>query len=318
MHIRPYTTDDTPALIEIHNSLNIAWPEPPGNAEAWAEADRSRDPALAFQRWAAEDHGRVVGFASYGQFSGEACARFFQVKVEVHAGYQRRGIGSALYDAVTAGMEPYRPSMLRADAFTNLPQGFAFLRKRGYFEAFRETPVHLNLASFESAPYAGLEPRLAEQGITIRTLSELETDPERDRKLYDLYWAVNEDVPHEAAFPSTPPCFEDFQRWFLNPAATLPDAYFIALHGKRYIGLRELFTYPGSRAMLGSLLGVLREYRGRGVGLALHLRGIRYASAHGYEQVKTCTAVQNAPMQALFNRLGYTRDPEWQQCQKDL
>ena len=50
----------------------------------------------------------------------------------------------------------------------------------------------------------------------------------------------------------------------------------------------------------------------------MQLRGIAYAREHGYPQLKTCTAVQNAPMQALFNKLGYGRDPEWLQCQKDI
>ena len=51
---------------------------------------------------------------------------------------------------------------------------------------------------------------------------------------------------------------------------------------------------------------------------AHHYLGIAYARAHGYRLLKTCTAIQNAPMQALFNKLGYARDPEWQQCQKDI
>jgi RimJ/RimL family protein N-acetyltransferase len=79
-----------------------------------------------------------------------------------------------------------------------------------------------------------------------------------------------------------------------------------------------MFKYPGSDTLLGSLLGVRREYRKRGIGLAMQLRGIAYAREQGCRLLKTCTAIQNAPMQALFNKLGYTRDPEWQQCQKDI
>jgi hypothetical protein len=33
---------------------------------------------------------------------------------------------------------------------------------------------------------------------------------------------------------------------------------------------------------------------------------------------KTCTAINNVPMQALFYKLGYAHDPEWLQCQKDI
>jgi CTP synthase (UTP-ammonia lyase) len=50
----------------------------------------------------------------------------------------------------------------------------------------------------------------------------------------------------------------------------------------------------------------------------MQLRGIAYAREHGYPVLKTCTGINNTPMQALFNKLGYARDPEWQQCQKDI
>ena len=65
-------------------------------------------------------------------------------------------------------------------------------------------------------------------------------------------------------------------------------------------------------------LGVQRAYRRQGIGLAMQLRGIAYAREHDYPELKTCTAVHNFPMQALFDKLGYARDPEWLQCQKDI
>lgn len=92
----------------------------------------------------------------------------------------------------------------------------------------------------------------------------------------------------------------------------------MTLRGDEYVGLRELGADPGSEVLQGGLLGVRREHRQLGIGLAMQLRGIAYARQHGYPVLKTCTAVQNAPMQALFNKLGYARDPEWQQCQKNI
>ena len=47
---------------------------------------------------------------------------------------------NGVYDQVMAGLQPFDPHILRADAFANLPQGFRFLQKRGFYEAFRETP----------------------------------------------------------------------------------------------------------------------------------------------------------------------------------
>ncbi len=215
-----------------------------------------------------------------------------------------------------AGLESLAPRVLRANAFANRPAGFQFLQRRGFYEAFRETPVHLDVAAFDPQPYAGLEDRLRERGISLTTLREQAADPERDQKLYELYWEATEDVPQEDTRIERQP-FEEWVKWGLQDPTILPDAYFIARRGPDYIGLRELSQDPDSQVLLGGLLGVRRSERGQGLGLALQLRGIAYARAHGVPVLKTCTAIQNVPMQALFNKLGYARDPEWQQCQKD-
>jgi mycothiol synthase len=192
MQIRHFRCEDYPALVAIHNSQGIIWPERPPNPEAWAEADRNRSPNSTFQRWVAVVEGGVVGFASYAQNSWNYPPQSFYVNVEVLSEYQHRGIGSSLYNQVIEGLQRFNPPALRADAFTNLPHGFAFLQKRGFYEAFRETPVHLNVTSFNPDPYADLEPKLNAQGVFIKTVAELRSDPDRDRKIYELYCTVEE------------------------------------------------------------------------------------------------------------------------------
>ena len=317
MNVRTFTPDDYPAIVSIHNSLNIIWPEKPRTSEGWAEADRNRNPKCKYQRWVAVKNGEAIGFGSYGQSSFDYHPQRFYVNVETHPEYQRQGIGTALYDQIMDGLQAFDPRVLRADAFTNLPQGFAFMQKRGFYEAFRETPVHLDVAGFDPDPYADLEAKLRAQGVVIKSLRELESDPDRDHKLYDLYWEATEDLPSEDDGIEKQP-FDEWVKWGLNDPTILHDAYFVALREDDYIGLRELGKDPDNDILQGGLLGVRRVERKHGIGLAMQLRGIAYAREHGYPVLKTCTAIQNAPMQALFNKLGYARDPEWQQCQKDI
>lgn len=317
MEIRHFSSADYPAVAAVHNSLGIVWPERPRTPEAWAEADRSRSPKLRYQRFVALEEDGVVAFSSYGQSIVDYHPQRFYVNVEVSPAHQHRGIGAALYDRLIAELQPFDPRVLRADAFANHPQGFAFLQARGFYEAWRETPVHLDVESFDPRPYAGLEPRLQANAIAVKTLRQLESDPERDAKLYDLYWNVTDDVPQEDTRIEHQP-FDEWASWALGDPTLLHDAYCIAEHGDTYVGLSEWGVDPGSDALWGGLLGVRRAFRGQGIALALQLRAIAYAAAHGYLLVKTCTAIQNAPMQALFNKLGFGRDPEWQQCQKDI
>ena len=317
MNIRIFTADDYPAIVKIHNSLNIVWPERPRTPEGWAEADRNRNPKCKYKRWVAVKDGDVVGCGSYGQNIFEYHPQRFNINVQVSPNYQRQGFGMALYDRIMAELQPFDPRVLRADAFTNLPQGFRFLQKRGFYEAFRETPVHLDIASFDPSPYADLEAKLQDKGFVIKTVREMESDPDRDRKIHALYWEAFEDVPQEGLEVERQ-SFDEWVKWGLNDPTILHDAYFIAVRGDEYVGLRELGKDPDSDVLLGGLLGVRRAYRRQGIGLAMQLRGIAYAREQGYPVLKTCTAIQNFPMQALFNKLGYARDPEWLQCQKDI
>jgi GNAT superfamily N-acetyltransferase len=317
MNIRVFAADDYPAIVNIHRSLSIQWPEQPRTPEGWAEADRLRNPEYCFQRWVAVIDGKVAGFGSYAQYSVDYHPQRFYVNVEVSPSYQRRGIGAALYDRIMAELQALDPRVLRADAFTNLPEGFRFLQKRGFYEAFRETPVHLDVATFDPSPYAGLEAKLLSKGIAVKTLREMESDPGRDRKMYDLYWEVTEDVPQEDPRIERQG-FDEWLTWGLLDPTILPDAYLVAVCGDEYVGLSEWAKDPDNDVLLGGLLGVRRAYRKQGIALAMTLGAIAYASEHDHPVLKTCTAIQNLPMQALFNRLGFARDPEWLQCQKDL
>jgi mycothiol synthase len=317
LKIRAFTAEDYPAIIDIHNSLEISWPERPQTPEAWAEIDKNRHPKCKFQRWVAVEDGRVVGVGVYGQNIFEYQPQRFNINIEIRPEYQRQGIGGALYEQIMDGLQPFAPRILRADAFTNLPQGFKFLQKRGFYEAFRETPVRMDTASFDPASYADLEAKLMKKGITIKTLREMASDPDRDQKLYELYWEAFADVPQEGINVEKQ-SFDTWVGWGLNDPAILPDAYLIAVHDAEYVGLRELGADPDTKVLQGGLLGVRRAYRRQGIGLAMQVRGIIYAKEHSYPELKTCTAVQNDPMQAIFNKLGYIRGPEWLQCQKDI
>jgi len=317
MKIRQFSKDDYPAIVNIHTSLNISWPEQPRTPDGWFRADQNRNPKLKFQRWVAVKDSQVVGFGNFAQSSYDYHPLIFNINVEVSPSFQNQGFGSALYQQILNGLKPFNPRILRADAFTNLLQGIRFLNNRGFYEAFRETTVQLDVTSFDASPYLGLEMKLAKKGIVIKTLQKMEIDPYRDRKLYDLYWDVSRDQPHEGVEIEKQE-FDEWLDWGIYDPVVLPDAYFIAVRGDEYIGLRELGKDPDSDVLLGGLLGVRRGYRRQGIGLALQLRGISYAKTSGYSELKTCTARVNHPMQKLFDKLGYVRGPEWLQCQKDL
>ena len=67
MDIRIFTPQDYPAIIAIHNSQNILWPEWPRTPEALAEADSRLSQKSRHRRQVGVEDSRVVGIASYTQ-----------------------------------------------------------------------------------------------------------------------------------------------------------------------------------------------------------------------------------------------------------
>lgn len=117
----------------------------------------------------------------------------------------------------------------------------------------------------------------------------------------------------------TPLPFEEFLVRELNLPNAIPGATFLAKDGDRVVGVSSLLTMDAlSDALDVGFTGVVPEYRGRGIAMALKLETIRYAQTHGYRQIQTGNLSQNLPMLRINLALGFEREPAWITFQKDL
>jgi len=92
----------------------------------------------------------------------------------------------------------------------------------------------------------------------------------------------------------------------------------VAVSGGIYIGYSELFAGRQVDTLRQEATAVRRAYRRRRVALALKLRGLAYAQAHGYARVDTGMASNNAAMVALNTRLGFVPERAYLTFRKDL
>ncbi len=276
--------------------------------EALEQEDRSLDPALNFMRFVAEDSsGRAVGTASVGHDRWNPTAGVWIMRVFVLPEFQRRGVGTMLYRAILNHLEPFALHELKTQAREDNQAAIAFLDQRGFREVWRRFQSTLETANFDFSPYAGLEQKLADNGVQIVTYSELEGDPERDQKLFELDKELSFDIPTGEALED--PSFELWKTEFLESPRVLEPAFFVAVAGDDYVGLSTLWT-DGQR-LLTAMTGVRRTHRGLGLALALKLRGISYAKDHGGKEITTMNDAPNAAMIGINEKLGFKRAPEW-------
>ena len=119
--------------------------------------------------------------------------------------------------------------------------------------------------------------------------------------------------------PLTKPTFEHWQKTVLENPNLLPDAWFIALDGDRYVGESTLLkSRADPNVLYTGATGILREYRRRGIALALKLRAIRYAKSVSCPQIRTWNETNNRAMLSINEALGFVKQPAWISFAKTL
>jgi len=231
--------------------------------------------------------------------------------------FQRRGFGTLLLHDLFEAIEPYDPLVLRSSCCEDSTNSVGFLQHHGFREEHRLWESHLDVLAFDLTPYEKARERVRDQGIRIVPLSELPQENDWEHKLYELIIHIQADMP--APEPFVAYSFEEWQKFEFNRPSRKPDAFFIALDGDRFVGVSILMSDPSDAAQLNTDdTGVVRDYRHRGIALALKLHGIAYAKSHGYRKIRTMNESTNRAMLTINERLGFVKRPAWIAFVRDL
>ncbi len=310
-----YGEADYAALVTVSN---LVYDEYPGTLEEWKHDDAHRPAHLKHRRWLARLGGEVVAYAGYSQHESMYNPRLFHIEVAVRPDRQGRGVGLALYTTVLEALAPFDPLRVRARTRADKPRAVRFLAALGFSEDMRDWESRLDVAAFDPAPYAGHEARVTAGGIAIVTAAELiARDPEHRRKLYELDLQLSQDVPRPE--PHTDFTYASFEHFVFNSPNALFDGFFVAVDGEQYVGMSNLWKSPADpRELYTGLTGVRRDYRRRGIALALKLRAIDYARRHGVSTLKTWNESNNRAMLSINEALGFVKQPAWVSYVKHL
>jgi GNAT superfamily N-acetyltransferase len=223
-----------------------------------------------------------------------------------HAGVlpeaRRRGVGGALYAAVSEHARAAGKEFLLAMATDDQLEAIEFLRHRGFEERERMKSVRLQLP--------GLTPPAvdAPEGIEITTL---EDRPDLEAGLYDVALETLPDIPGDG--PQAPGTLEEFVARDVRKPSIPAWGYAIALERAtgRAVGYASL-AIPGGTPTLAwhHMTAVVRDWRGHGLATAMKRATIRAAIEHGLEALEGTNDVDNAPMRAVNRGLGYLPRPD--------
>jgi GNAT superfamily N-acetyltransferase len=286
MTIRPLELDrDADDLVAL---MRDASPTATVNRAAIVQRVETVPERARLRVWVAEVDGETIG-------RGEAFMNFFStgsrtcfVGVTVRSDHRRCGIGSQLYELTERYAGDIGAAGLIANFFEN-PGGVAFALARGWHEVRAETESVLDPRTVTEQPPAGVD---------LRPVSDV--DPR-------LVWRVDAeatlDVPQTERVDDIP--YDEWRQHVLEFPLFVPEGSFVAMVDGIAAAVSLLVADNESGRGANMFTGTLREYRGRGLALAVKLATTRWAAKHGITQISTDNDETNAPMLAINRRLGY-------------
>ncbi len=264
------------------------------------EWEARRWEGLIRHRLVAEDGSRIVGYASSAHQSWDPPGRL-ELWVAVSKTDRRPGIGSSLYDAALACALNNGATVLTGEVREGDTESLRFAEARGYRLDRHLFESQLDVAEFDETPFAAVIPRLEAEGIRFFSLADRDT-PEIRRGLHEVNAATALDIPgYEGVFST----FDEFSQMVFASSWYIPEGQIMAAEGDRIVGLAAIAYYPEQELMINNMTGVLPQYRGRKIALALKLLAIGLAQRKGVRHIRTDNDSANAPMLAINRKLGY-------------
>lgn len=274
-------------------------------------------PMVSFKIVAEErSFGKAVAFGYLQSDIESFDPHTFWVDVAVAAEHRRRGLGLALAGAINLEAGRRNARRLWAGVRADDPRAVRFLSHQGFSERRRTWRSNLDLAGAENLP--DRTELLTREGISFTTLAEENMEStEFLRDLYDLSVSTSTDEPRIG--PYTPLTFERWVELEIREPWLLPEAYFLAREGGRFVALstlRRSEVEPGT--LIQAFTGTRAEFRGRGIATELKRRGLEYGRRHGYQRIRTGNDSLNHPMLAINRRMGFLPERERIVSEKDL
>jgi GNAT superfamily N-acetyltransferase len=176
-----------------------------------------------------------------------------------------------------------------------------FTRSLGFEVERHRIRAYLDLGTFAEGAFARTLEGVRAAGIEFTTLADMGDTLQARRRVYELNRTISADVPGRGPFWS----FDEYLKLRFDRAWYRADGVTLAVAGEAWVGLNQVGIHADEGLAFVEMTGVVVQYRGRKIGQALELMGIRCARRYGAGTLGTSIDVENAPMLAISRKLGY-------------
>ena len=285
--------------------------------EEWAIRDKNfqRDRLLLYK------DGMVVGYLGYAQGRDENHRNcYFNIFLDPE--YNGNGYRQLLYERMLEDIKSFDCNKLYADVYEhpNYEEYKQLLLKNKFYIGMKIRESSLDLETLNLDEYIPLLEKLDAKGIQFYDAkNEMRDFPNHYKKLEELGWEYGKDFPMPEGIAHTREPFEQYMKYQKLFEEKRYGIEIVAVEGDTYVGATDIHILPKSdphKAWTGSL-GVLREYRRRGIATALKVKAFEKLKEKGVKQVRTDNE-ENNPMYKINVALGFTPEPYCYDYQRDI
>ena len=168
-----------------------------------------------------------------------------------------------------------------------------------------------DITKIDLKKYQPLIKKLESEGIQFYDSKEEMTEfPDHYKKLEELEWAYSQDFPIPDGIEHTRPPFDHYMKILNDYYENFYGTDMVAVIDGKYIGSTDLEVFPKTephKAWTGGL-GVLKEFRRKGIATALKIKAIEKLLKKGVTEVRTDNE-ENNPMYKINVALGFKPVP---------
>ena len=271
-----------------------------------------RDKSLIRNRLLLYNDNILIGLLYYVQGrdkNSRTC--FFNIVLDPQ--YQNNGYRELLYQEMFKEIQFFKCNKLYSNIYDhpNYKSHENFLISHKFKLAQKNREYFCDITKVDVKKYRPLIHKLESDGIEFYdSRDQMLNFPNHFRKLEELEWIVEQDIPQPIGFK---PCRTPFKQWkkvILNFYQNSYGVDIVAVKEGKYIGSTDIEVYSKSEPQKGwtNGLGVIRDFRRRGIATALKIKAIEALLKKGVTELRTDNE-ENNPMYKINVALGFKSAP---------
>ena len=292
-----------------------------GSADEWRDWERLDPPDRLFRVAVETGDGRPAAGTDVGPGFVPRPDGSVHGSVGVMRAHRRKGLGSALLEVMEAEARKRKAPRILAGTESTQEGALEWAQMRGYREIGRRIESYVLVQTFDPSPFQDVVDRVNASGVTLRSLSEVLAGRDAAaaeafwRDLYEADGPMWADVPWATPMPHMP--WDTFHKMMVESGRLLPDATIVALDGATIAGYTSSGKNGTDRGYT-YMTGTGRDYRGRGIAMAMKVAMLAGAKRAGLHAMLTTNDEPNKAMRGINAKLGYVMLPAHIELEKKL